>query len=60
MTVAGDHAMNDMAGGEPDSWKSVLTKKGIACKPVLKAITEEPAMVNIWIEHTKHVMSHFK
>jgi len=26
MTVAGDHAVNDMAGDEPDSWKSVLTQ----------------------------------
>ena len=60
MTVAGDHAMNDMAGDEPDSWKSVLGKAGIKTKPVLKAITEEPAMVNIWIGHTKHIMSHFK
>ena len=60
MTVAGDHAMNDMAGDEPDSWKSVLTKAGIQAKPVLKAITEIPAMVQIWITHTKHCMHHFK
>ena len=26
MSVAGDHAKNDMAGDEDDSWKSILTK----------------------------------
>ena len=34
MSVAGDHAMNDMAG-EEDSWKSILTEAGIDCVPIL-------------------------
>ena len=34
MSVAGDHAKNDMAGDEPDSWKSILTQAGIQCVPV--------------------------
>jgi sirohydrochlorin cobaltochelatase len=33
MIVAGDHAMNDMAGSEPDSWKSVLEKEGMQVIP---------------------------
>ena len=28
MIVAGDHAQNDMAGEEPDSWKSILESEG--------------------------------
>ncbi len=28
MIVAGDHAVNDMAGEEPDSWKSILVNGG--------------------------------
>ncbi len=28
MVVAGDHANNDMAGDEPDSWKSMFTASG--------------------------------
>ena len=28
MMVAGDHANNDMAGDDPDSHKSILTKAG--------------------------------
>jgi len=27
LIVAGDHAVNDMAGGEEDSWKNILTKQ---------------------------------
>ena len=60
MTVAGDHAMNDMAGDEPDSWKSVLTKHGIKPVPVLKAITELPAVLDIFIGHTRSCLKHFK
>lgn len=51
MSVAGDHAMNDMAGGEDDSWKSILTKAGIECKPVLKGLAENPQVVDIWLDH---------
>ena len=53
MSVAGDHARNDLAGDEPDSWKSVLTKAGIECIPVLKGTAEFDAMVDIWIAHLK-------
>jgi sirohydrochlorin cobaltochelatase len=60
MTVAGDHAMNDMAGPEKDSWKSILTKQGIKAVPVLKAITEYPAIVSIYLKHLKAAMAHFK
>ncbi len=34
MSVAGDHAKNDMAGDENDSWKSIISKAGIECVPV--------------------------
>jgi sirohydrochlorin cobaltochelatase len=60
MTVAGDHAMNDMAGEEDDSWKSVLTKDGIACVPVMRAITQNQKIVDIYIKHSKAMMAHFK
>ncbi len=58
MTVAGDHAMNDMAGDEPDSWKSTLTKAGIECVPVMKAVTESPAIIDVWMAHLKTVIGH--
>ncbi len=60
MSVAGDHARNDMAGDEDDSWKSVLTKARVKCSVVLKGTAEYDNMVNIWMEHLKAAMSHFK
>ena len=51
MSVAGDHAKNDMAGDEEDSWKSILTKAGIECVPVLKGTAEFDNFVEIWVDH---------
>ncbi len=59
MSVAGDHASNDMAGDEPDSWKSVLSKAGIECQIVLKGTAEFDNIADIWVDHLKGVMAHF-
>lgn len=53
MTVAGDHATNDMAGDEPDSWKSVINKAGIKTKCVLEPITTNPEIIAIYVGHAK-------
>ncbi|WP_245529465.1 sirohydrochlorin cobaltochelatase [Desulfobulbus propionicus] len=58
MTVAGDHAMNDMAGDEPDSWKSQLAKAGIESVPVMKGLGEVDAIVDMWIAQLKVAMAH--
>jgi sirohydrochlorin cobaltochelatase len=59
MSVAGDHAKNDMAGDEPDSWKSILTRAGITCIPILKGTAEYDNYVAIWVDHLKVVLGHF-
>jgi sirohydrochlorin cobaltochelatase len=59
MAVAGDHARNDMAGDEPDSWKSVLTKNGYNCEVVLKGTAEFPEIVGVWLEHLRTALAHF-
>ena len=59
MAVAGDHARNDMAGDEPDSWKSVLGKKGYTCEAVLKGTAEYPEIVDVWLDHLRAVLAHF-
>jgi sirohydrochlorin cobaltochelatase len=59
MSVAGDHARNDLAGDEEDSWKTILTQAGIECVPVLKGTAEYDDMVDVWIDHLKMAMSHF-
>jgi sirohydrochlorin cobaltochelatase len=59
MSVAGDHAKNDMAGDEEDSWKSVLTKAGIECVPILKGTAEYDSFIDIWVSHIRGPLSHF-
>jgi len=60
MSVAGDHAKNDMAGDEEDSWKSILTKAGIKCIPILKGTAEYGNFADIWVSHISGPMSHFE
>ncbi|HOI94909.1 MAG TPA: sirohydrochlorin cobaltochelatase [Syntrophobacter fumaroxidans] len=55
MLVAGDHAMNDMAGDEPDSWKSILKGKGHHCEIVMKGTGEYPEIVDVWMDHLRAV-----
>lgn len=59
MSVAGDHARNDIAGSGADSWKSVLEKEGISCVPVLKGTAEYQSFVEIWLDHLQQAFSHF-
>lgn len=55
MSVAGDHARNDMAGNENDSWKSVLKKEDFEVECILKGLAEYDKVVDIWVEHLKEV-----
>jgi sirohydrochlorin cobaltochelatase len=60
MTVAGDHARNDMAGPSADSWKSMLEKEGINCGVVLKGTAEFQEFVDIWVDHLRAAFEHFR
>ena len=60
MSVAGDHAQNDMAGGEDDSWKSILTKAGFECRTVLKGLAAYPQVVEIWLDHLDTAVKHIQ
>jgi sirohydrochlorin cobaltochelatase len=60
MSVAGDHARNDMAGPEQDSWKSILEQEGIQCLPVLKGTAEFQEFVDIWVDHLRAAFEHFR
>ena len=59
MSVAGDHARNDMAGPEASSWKSILEREEIKCEPVLKGLAEYQEFVDIWLDHLKTAFSRF-
>lgn len=53
MSVAGDHARNDMAGPDEDSWASRLKAKGFAVRADLTGLGSRPAVAQLWIEHLK-------
>ena len=52
MVVAGDHAHNDMAGDDADSWKSQFEAAGIEVAPQIAGLGEIPAVQKIYVAHT--------
>jgi sirohydrochlorin cobaltochelatase len=50
MTVAGDHAINDLFGDEPDSWKQRLKAAGIQVAPVPKGLGDYPVFATRWLD----------
>jgi sirohydrochlorin cobaltochelatase len=57
MLVAGDHAKNDMAGDDEDSWKSILEAKGFKVKVHLHGLGESIEIQDIYIQHIKDVIN---
>lgn len=53
MIVCGDHANNDMAGDDEDSWKSVFEDAGYEVECVLRGLGENEAIQNLLIEHAQ-------
>ena len=53
MLVAGDHAHNDMASDNPDSWKSILTANGFEVRTRLAGLGELAAIREIYVRHAK-------
>jgi sirohydrochlorin cobaltochelatase len=51
MITAGDHAKNDMAGPDADSWKSILTAEGFEVQPVLEGLGSKDAFADIFVGH---------
>ncbi len=51
MIVAGDHAQNDMAGEEPDSWKSVLENEGFQVTVQLDGLGSFPETGQLFVSH---------
>ncbi|MBQ5316746.1 MAG: sirohydrochlorin cobaltochelatase [Oscillospiraceae bacterium] len=53
MVVAGDHANNDMASDEEDSWKTIFTNEGYEVECVLRGIGENEQIREIYVDHAK-------
>lgn len=51
MVVAGDHANNDMAGDEEDSWKKTLEAEGYEVECLVRGLGELEAIQQIYVEH---------
>lgn len=56
MLVAGDHAINDMAGDGEDTWKTALEQAGYTTDAYLRGLGENPAYQKIYIQHTKDAL----
>jgi sirohydrochlorin cobaltochelatase len=55
MTVAGEHALNDLFGPEKGSWKQIFTANGMQVETIGKGLGEYPALVTYWVQNLKNV-----
>ncbi|MDU1322266.1 MAG: sirohydrochlorin cobaltochelatase [Clostridium botulinum] len=53
MLVAGDHANNDMAGDDEESWKNILKKEGFEVEVYLKGLGANREFQKIYKNHIK-------
>ena len=58
MVVAGDHANNDMAGAEEDSWKSMFEATGAfaSVEAQISGLGSIPAVQQLYVAHTADAM----
>lgn len=57
MIVAGDHARNDMAGDDPESWMCQFAAAGYEVVPVLKGLGEYEGIRRLLVEHVRDAVS---
>ena len=51
MVVAGDHASNDMAGEDANSWKTRLAAAGFEVTPIMRGLGDTTAVRKLFIQH---------
>lgn len=59
MLVAGDHANNDMAGDDEDSWKSLIEASGISARCVVSGLGNLKSVCDIYAEHAVKAAGEF-
>ena len=57
MIVAGDHARNDLAGAEADSWDSILKADRFETEVIMKGLGEIDAIAEMFVKHLKKAES---
>ena len=59
MLVAGDHALNDMAGDAPESWKSRLEAAGFSVCCAMEGLGLHPGIQNLYRDHLKALVEQY-
>ncbi|MGN1028448.1 MAG: sirohydrochlorin cobaltochelatase [Faecousia sp.] len=59
MIVAGDHANNDMAGEEEDSWKRIFESNGYQVICEVHGLGELEIIQNLFVKHAKAAIERF-
>lgn len=57
MVVAGDHANNDMAGDDEDSWKSMFEAEGFEVECQITGLGSIEGIQNIYVQHVNTVLA---
>lgn len=60
MVVCGDHANNDMAGNEEDSWKSVFESAGYKVECIMRGLGENEEIRQIYVDHARTAVESVK
>lgn len=56
LIVAGEHARNDLAGDEENSWKSRLQKEGYEVSVLMQGLGEFPEIAQVFEQHLRQCM----
>ena len=60
MVVAGDHANNDMAGDDEDSWKSMVEAAGLTVECQIAGLGRIGAVQDLYVAHTQAAIATLK
>lgn len=60
MVVAGDHANNDMAGDEDDSWKKTFENAGYEVTCLIRGLGENEDIRQIYVDHAEAAVDSLK
>ncbi len=60
MLVAGDHANNDMAGDEKDSWKNTFLADGYHVETYIHGLGENIGIQDIYVQHVRDAINGLK
>jgi sirohydrochlorin cobaltochelatase len=53
LTLIGAHALEDMAGDDPGSWKGRLAKLGLTPQPEFRGLLDRPRVIELWLQRLR-------